>query len=273
MASPKTHQVAPSPLGTLGNLPKEIRETIYQYLVCGAYFFPDVFVQVDNTFYKVEGQHLLATSRALSSEALELMYRKSTFTIDIMKLYASRGFDLTHQVNTQRISNLRVIIDLRTQADVWFIPLDKLSVYFHAEFEGSPFNFRASSTRRLNFTLETVGRKWEYETLGGPRLMDSFFGRVCKGLVTFEHVSVRVVCMPLQNPLQGDGHHSQSFSEQLRAGVKTLLGPSESKAYIGNGMPGSFEILLDFYPQKFHAQRQDVEIQERKGSGDCLDQS
>ena len=261
MSSPTTSQVAPSSYGILAKLPREVRDQIYEKLLCDIYWrIQDVNCQNLWHNHDCEDLSIMRVSKATSRESLEILFRNCTFVFDFWYKPAEKYIPPLTLVNLSRMRNVEVVFYMLNDKVNDFDPLKELQSASRDQREISLCLFSGESVPRKSCDIRI---KTAYVPLiyhHPEELLNSRFGEACKTLLGFEVVRFHIQCEGActgyskrhgrreTSRLPVCQHYLVIFGEVLQR----FLGSSRTKVCAPSN-EHAFCRTLEFHPHDFHA--------------------
>ncbi|KAL9100981.1 MAG: hypothetical protein Q9163_003703 [Psora crenata] len=196
--NPVANQGALPTLGDLANLPRELRDEIYVYLVVRRYAvaWPKVWSSRGiKAFVEAKDLSILRVSHGVSYEAQEVMYAKGQFVfyLEYYRVLDDNPFEEPCEAgDTSRMMNIHFDVDIRRIPDV---PMDTDFTRKRIEetCKASILRFCGASIERNKFSL-TFRDYTPNTSKGSPtQILSTPLGEAFKGLYGFDMVRVRVV--------------------------------------------------------------------------------
>ena len=262
MATQKS-QLAPTSYGTLGKLPREVRDRIYEFLLCSEFkvcgsgcgdLYP-CFLEGDDNLELWERENaILRLSKAISTEAMHTLYSNTRFVFSVntwRDTYSAK----CEAADPNRIMNVIVAAEILVPDHVELVNVD---AFFHHITKTRKHLLPLCNDAISRNTCEI--RLWLYNREPSDLLLwtISEFNKTHKRLTGFRRVRVRVRYSSISRMVStampsGEAIECSSHLAQLRSELEPSLGPA---SYIIDEQEGhKTSSTLEFCPRDFKASK------------------
>ena len=245
-------------MGTLSKLPREIRDKIYRYLVKDHYRSK----AHDWIFEPPDYPHsaVLRLSKAISHEAITLMYSESTFIYFIN--YSSGGVypHQTLESVAQRLMKIDLhLFDLIEPCSLFDLIEPCSALFYDAAYQKNKENICEAIIAQ--FTGTKITRTSMHITLHSVKSLTSLIGMLktpfCPALGEFKGfrtLEVELCCRLTDDEIsdaERTGYEVTRTMEAFKERLSPALGPA---TYRSNGVSGGFHCIgqLTFHPHQFN---------------------